>query len=147
MTPLELVLLGGFQARAAGQVIDVSGRKERALLAVLAMPPGEPRSRDKLAALLWSNRGDKQGRDSLKQAVLRLRKSFGSPHALPVLTDRASLTLDRAAVAVDVQEFEQLIGEGSPDALARATALYRGDLLEQRQDAMPIPCGTASPGN
>jgi hypothetical protein len=41
---LELVLLGGFQARAAGQVIDVSGRQERALLAVLAMPPGEPRS-------------------------------------------------------------------------------------------------------
>jgi DNA-binding SARP family transcriptional activator len=70
MTSLELVLLGGFQVRAAGQAIDVSGRKERALLAVLAMPPGEQRSRDKLAGLLWSDRGDKQARDSLKQAVL-----------------------------------------------------------------------------
>src|SRR5262245_63246911 len=104
MTSLELLLLGGFQVRAAGHVIDVSGRKEQALLAVLAMPPGEPRSRDKLAALLWSDRGDKQARDSLKQAVLRLRKSFGSMHPLPILTDRESLTLDRAAVSVDVQE-------------------------------------------
>ena len=130
MTSLELVLLGGFQARAAGQVIDISGRKERALLAVLAMPPGEPRSRDKLAALLWSDRGDKQARDSLKQAVLRLRKSFGSAHPLPMLADRASLTLDRAAVCVDVQEFEQLIGEGTRDAVERATTLYHGDLLD-----------------
>jgi TolB-like protein len=130
MTSLELVLLGGFQARAAGQAIDVSGRKERALLAVLAMPPGEPRSRDKLAALLWSDRGDKQARDSLKQAVLRLRKSFGSMYPLPILADRAFLTLDRAAVCVDVQEFEQLIGEGTPDAVERATTLYRGDLLD-----------------
>jgi len=130
MTSLELVLLGGFQARAAGQVIDVSGRKERALLAILAMPPGEPRSRDKLAALLWSDRGDKQARDSLKQAVLRLRKSFGSVHPLPMLTDRAFLTLDAAAVSVDVQEFEQRLGYGTPDALECATALYRGDLLD-----------------
>jgi TolB-like protein/DNA-binding SARP family transcriptional activator len=130
MTSLELLLLGGFQARAAGQTIDISGRKERALLAVLAMPPGEPRSRDKLAGLLWSERGDKQARDSLKQAILRLRKSFGSLHPLPLLTDRASLTLDSAGVAVDVQEFEQLVGDGGPDALARATALYRGDLLD-----------------
>ena len=111
MTSLELVLLGGFQARVAGQAIDVPGRKERALLAFLAMPPGEPRSRDKLCGLLWSDRGEKQAHDSLKQAVLRLRKSFDPMHPLPILADRASLSLDRAAVAIDVQEFERLFGE------------------------------------
>jgi DNA-binding SARP family transcriptional activator len=127
---LELVLLGGFQVRAPGRGIDGLGRKERALLAFLAMPPGEPRSREKLAALLWSDLSDKQARDSLKQALLRLRKSFGSLHLLPVVTDRASVTLDRADIGVDVQEFEQLVAEGTPDGLARATKLYRGDLLE-----------------
>jgi DNA-binding SARP family transcriptional activator len=130
MTSLELVLLGGFQAAVAGHVIDITGRKERALLAVLAMPPGEPRSREKLAGLLWSDRRDKQARDSLKQALLRLRKSFGSLHPLPMVTDRASVTLNRAEIAVDVQEFEQLVAEGTPDGLARAAKLYRGDLLE-----------------
>src|SRR5215471_16088510 len=130
MKSLELVLLGGFQVRVAGRVVDVLGRKERALLAVLGMPPGEPRSREKLAALLWSDRSDKQARDSLKQALLRLRKSFGSLHPLPMVTDRASVTLDRADIGVDVEEFEQLVAKGTPDGLARAMELYRGDLLE-----------------
>jgi TolB-like protein/DNA-binding SARP family transcriptional activator len=130
MTAVELVLLGGFKVRAAGHAIDVSGRKERALLAFLAMPPGEPRSRAKLAGLLWGDRGEKQARDSLKQAVLRLRKSFGTLHPLPILTDRESLTLDAAKVAVDVQEFERGVGEETPDAIACAAALYRGDLLD-----------------
>ena len=128
--PLQIVLLGGFKARAAGQAIEVPGRKERALLAFLAMPPGEPRSRDRLAGLLWSERADKQAHDSLKQAVLRLRKSFNSMFHLPVLADREFLTLDRAEVAVDVGEFEQLIGEGTPEAMERAATLYRGDLLD-----------------
>ena len=130
MASLEIVLLGGFQVRSAGQAIDVPGRKERALLAFLAMPPGEPRSRDKLAGLLWSERGDKQARDSLKQAILKLRKSFDSPRPQPIRADRESVTLDGGAVAVDVAEFERLIGAGTPEALARATALYRGDLLD-----------------
>src|SRR5262245_16937477 len=129
MTSLELVLLGGFQAGVAGHVINIAGRKERALLAVLAMPPGEPRSREKLAGLLWSDRSDKQARDSLKQALLRLRKSFGSLYPLPMVTDRASVTLN-AEITVDVQEFEQLVAGGTLDGLARATELYRGDLLE-----------------
>src|SRR5262245_36905971 len=130
MTSLELALLGGFQASAAGHSIDIAGRKERALLAILAMPPGEPRSREKLAGLLWSDRRDKQARDSLKQSLLRLRKSLGSLDPLPMVTDRTSVTLNRAEVAVDLQEFEQLACAGTPDDLARATKLYRGDLLE-----------------
>jgi TolB-like protein/Tfp pilus assembly protein PilF len=130
MASLQLVLLGGFQARAAGQEIDVPGRKERALLAFLAIPAGESRSRDKLAGLLWSDRGDSQARDSLKQAVFKLRKSLDGVQPLPLLADRDCVRLERAAVAVDVAEFEQLIGEGSMESLTRATALYRGDFLD-----------------
>jgi len=130
MKSLELILFGGFQARAAGQVIDVPGRKERALLALLAMPPGELRSRDKLCGLLWGDRGDKQAHDSLKQALHRLRSSFELVLPLPISADREFLALDRTGVAIDVQEFEQLISEGTPEAVERATALYRGDLLD-----------------
>jgi len=130
MASLQLILLGGFQARAAGQEIDVPGRKERALLAFLAIPPGESRSRDKLAGLLWSDRGDSQARDSLKQAIFKLRKSLDGVQPSPLLADREFVSLERAAVAVDVAEFEQLIGEGTTESLARAAALYRGDLLD-----------------
>ncbi len=130
MASLEIALFGGFQVRAGAQAIEVPGRKERALLAYLAMPPGESRSRDKLAGLLWSDRGDNQARDSLKQAVFRLRKSFDSVKPQPIRADRESVTLDSGGVAVDAAEFERLIGEGTPEAVARATALYRGDLLD-----------------
>ena len=130
MKSLELILFGGFQARAASKAIDVPGRKERALLAFLAMPPGELRSRGKLCGLLWGDRGDKQAHDSLKQALYRLRSSFDIVFPLPIFADREFLALDGTAVAVDTQEFEQLIGEGTPEAVERATALYRGDLLD-----------------
>jgi len=130
MASLQLVLLGGFHASAAGQQIDVPGRKERALLAFLAIPAGESRSRDKLAGLLWSDRGDSQARESLKQAVFKLRRSLDCARPSPLLADREFVTLDGEAVTVDVAEFEQLIGTGTPEAIARATTLYRGDLLD-----------------
>ncbi len=126
---LEILLLGGFQMRKDGQVIDLPGRQERALLAYLAMPAGEPRSRDKLAGMLWSERGDKQARDSLKQAMLRLRKVVdGAGPAL--LSDREFVSLDPAAVSIDVAEFERLIGEGTAKAVAEAMSFYRGELLD-----------------
>src|SRR5215813_14751830 len=78
MASLELDLLREFQARAAGVSVDIPGRKERALLAVLALPPGQRHSRNKLAGLLWSGRGDKQARDSLKSGIARLRQALGS---------------------------------------------------------------------
>ena len=130
MASLQLVLLGGFQARALGQEIDVPGRKERALLSYLALPAGEARSRDKLAGLLWSDRGDTQARESLKQVVFKLRKLLDCVQPAPLLADREFVTLERAAVTVDVTEFERLIGEGSLESLARAIALYRGELLD-----------------
>src|SRR5262245_40996484 len=123
MALLELVLFGGFQARADGRSVDIPGRKERALLAILALLPGERRSRDKLAALLWSDRGDKQAHDSLKSAISRLKKAFDCLHPPPIVSDRENVALDRETVSVDVASFERLIGEGTADGIARATAL------------------------
>src|SRR5262245_64022469 len=105
MASLEIGLLGAFQLRLGGQPIELPGRRERALLAYLAMPAGEPRSRDKLASMLWSERGDKQARDSLKQAMLRLRKVVDSLEPVALQSDREFVTLDPAALSIDVAEF------------------------------------------
>jgi TolB-like protein/DNA-binding SARP family transcriptional activator len=130
MVSLQLVLLGGFRARADGQEIDVPGRKERGLLAYLALPAGEARSRDKLAGLLWSDRADSQARESLKQAVFKLRRSLDRVQPPPLVADREFVALDGNTVSVDVAEFEHLIDQGTVEALAQAAALYRGDLLD-----------------
>jgi adenylate cyclase len=128
---LEISLFGGFRVqRGTDQHIEFSGRKDCALLGYLAVSPGVPCSREKLAALLWGNSGDRQARDSLKQALLRLRRSFSLASSMPLVTNRHSVTLDRDSVTVDVGAFEHLLGTATPEALERAIALYRGDLLD-----------------
>jgi hypothetical protein len=79
---------------------------------------------------LWSERGEPQARDSLKHALTRLRQCLPSATPPAIAADRQSVRLDPASLAVDVCRFEQLLGEGTADALERATALYRGDLLD-----------------
>jgi DNA-binding SARP family transcriptional activator/TolB-like protein/Tfp pilus assembly protein PilF len=130
MAALEVFLLGGFQVRMAGREIGLFGRKERGLLAVLAMAPGKPQSRDKLIGLLWSDREDKRARDSLKHAVLKLRSSLNGTHPPLIVADRDSVTLKQAAVSVDVAEFERLIAEGTMEAFSCASSIYQGDLLD-----------------
>jgi DNA-binding SARP family transcriptional activator len=131
MAVAELTLLGGFELRlASGEAIDLPGQKDRALLAVLALRPGSSFSREKLAGLLWSDRGDAQARDSLKHSLSRLRQLFAFTTAQPVIADRHSVRFDASEVGVDVALFEQLSGDGTTAAWERAARLYRGDFLD-----------------
>ena len=135
---LEISLFGGLRVRCGtDEHIEIPGRKDCALLGYLAVSRGVPCSREKLATLLWGNSGDRQARDSLKQALLRLRRSFSLVFSMPLVTNRQSVTLDRDSVTVDVGAFEQLLGDATPEALERAIALYRGDLLEGIQVREP----------
>jgi TolB-like protein/DNA-binding SARP family transcriptional activator/Tfp pilus assembly protein PilF len=127
----ELRLFGEFELRlASGEVVNLLGQKDRALLAILALPAGTTHSRDKLASLLWSDRGDQQARDSLKHALTKLRQCLPPASQALIVAGRLSARLDPAAVTIDVAEFERLVHEGAPQALERAIALYRGDLLD-----------------
>jgi DNA-binding SARP family transcriptional activator len=131
MADLNLTLFGGFEARrASGAVVDLPGQKERALLAYLAVTPGDVHPRERLAGLLWSERGDRQARDSLKQALMRLRRCLEAGDGGALRADRQSVALERAAVSVDVLAFERFIRDGTIESLAQAIAIYRGDLLE-----------------
>jgi DNA-binding SARP family transcriptional activator len=79
MTTLQIKMLGGFDVRlASGEAVEITSRKTRALLAYLALPAGRAHARDKLMGLLWSDRGDKQARDSLRQALSELGRTLGA---------------------------------------------------------------------
>jgi adenylate cyclase len=128
---LEISLFGGFCVRCGTeQRIELPGRKDCALLGYLAVSPGVACSREKLATLLWGNSGDRQARDSLKQALLRLRRSLSLASSMPLVANRHTVTLDPNGVTVDVAMFEQLLGGSTLEALQQAVALYRGDLLD-----------------
>src|SRR5512142_1784064 len=103
MVVLELTLFGGFEGRlSGGRPIELPGHKDRALLAILALPTGTTHQRDKLASLLWSDRGDQQARDSLKHALTRLRQCLALVSPSPIVADRQSVKLDPAALSTDV---------------------------------------------
>jgi TolB-like protein/Tfp pilus assembly protein PilF len=128
---IRVKLLGGFEAqRVGGPVIGISAKKTRALLAYLALMGGRAHGRDKLADLLWSDRSDKQARDSLRQAIAELREALADCQPAPLTTDHELLVLDPAAIEVDALEFERLSVNDNTADLRRAAALYGGELLD-----------------
>ena len=128
---LKISVFGGFHVTApCGRAVQLSGQKDRALLGYLAVSPGVSHPREKLASMLWSDSGDRQARDSLKQALLRLRRCLKQVTDGPLITDRQSVTLDANSVWVDVGHFEALLRDRGPDATEQAAKLYNGDLLD-----------------
>jgi TolB-like protein/Flp pilus assembly protein TadD len=123
---VHLRLLGGLELQqGSGPAVIPAGRKVRALLACLALSPGRAWPREKLMALLWSDRSDEQARASLRQALAEMRRELGQPAA--VRTEHDAVSLDPALLAVDALEFERLAVEGKWE---EASALYRGPLLD-----------------
>ena len=128
MPNLKLKLLGGFELRDdADSALDVRGKKLRGLIAYLALNPDQRHGREKLATLLWGDRFDTQARQSLRQALLELRKLIGdhAPDALQI--DDEAIVFVAGSVVVDAVEFDRLHGDGN---LAAAAAAYGGDLLD-----------------
>jgi DNA-binding SARP family transcriptional activator len=126
MGRVEIRLLGGFEARLAGQAPASLPRKARALLAYLAVTPGAIHPRDKLATLLWGERADALAQDSLRHALSAIRRAF----AVSLLGDGQGVALAPDTADVDVARFQEAVSADTPESFERAADLYRGDLLE-----------------
>ena len=130
MTAVKLQLLGGFKAQnGTGQEIPVSARKGRALLAVLAVSPSAAASREKLAALLWSDRGEDQARSSLRQTLTVLRKELGVTGASLLVADDQRVELAHGSMEIDAVSIAILAKTNEAAALRRAADLYQGEFL------------------
>src|SRR5882724_1430269 len=131
MTRLRLSVLGPFRLEADAE-IALPSRKAQALLAYLALPAGRAHRRDKLASLLWADRGDTAARHNLGQALLSIAKAIGpaSTDAAAMVTNADRVAVDPAAFDVDATRLEGLVADGSPAALLEAVKLCHGDLLD-----------------
>ena len=115
-------------ARLDGAATDLAGRrKDLALLAFLARRSPRPVSRAELADLLWEDRDEARSRQSLRQALLELRRVVGE--GLSAGTDH--VRLDPTALELDARSFETAIADGR---LAEAVELWSGDFLEGMED-------------
>ncbi len=109
-----------------------TGRKTRALLAILALSSPRPVLRSKLAELLWSRRPEEQARASLRQEIHRLLEALNPVGNQIMSVQRDHLTLRPGTVWVDVEEVLRA-STSKPQALS----LLDGELLEDLDGVDP----------
>jgi TolB-like protein/Tfp pilus assembly protein PilF/DNA-binding SARP family transcriptional activator len=107
--------------------VRISTRKASGLIAYLAMSPAHKASREELATLLWGTCSDQQARQSLRQALVVLRKDLRQPDLATSNTDLVQFLPGQWWV--DACEFEQLTKSSDPTELSRAAGLFGGEFL------------------
>jgi len=123
---VRLRLIGQMEAwTLTSESILPTGRKTRALLAVLALSSPRPALRGRLAELLWSRRPEEQARASLRQEIHRLLEALAPVGAQILSINRDHLALRPGAVWIDVEE----VLRATP-AKPAALSLLDGELLE-----------------
>ena len=134
---MQVRLFGELEAVAAGVPVPVRGAKQRALLALLALRPGQPVSADRLIDVLWGDGQAAHPANALQAQIGQLRRTLG-PAA--ILTTEAGYALDAGPEDVDVVRFEQLAARGrhlfeegetalASTTLSEALRLRRGEPL------------------
>ncbi|MFT4013249.1 MAG: SARP family transcriptional regulator [Paracoccus sp. (in: a-proteobacteria)] len=97
-----LTLMGSVRLRGtASQDLTPRSQKSRGALAILGTAPDLRMTRARLQDLLWSDRGQQQGSDSLRQMLRELRASLGSEAGL-VLSGVGWIGLDPDRVRIDL---------------------------------------------
>ncbi len=100
---LRLTLIGRMQASTEQGPLGLPPvRKTRAVLAILALAGGQPVLRERLAQLLWSQRGRDQARASLRQSVHELQEALRVLSDDLLQADRYQLRLEPDLVSVDL---------------------------------------------
>jgi predicted ATPase/DNA-binding SARP family transcriptional activator len=123
-----------------GRVVTVTGAKQRALLAMLALEAGRSVPADQLVDGLWGRHPPPAVRNGLQGLVSKLRRALGGADLLVMRA--GGYVLDLPADAVDVHRFEQLVDAGrramatgdlvrAAGLLADADAVWRGEALAE----------------
>ena len=145
---LEFRLLGPFEVRRGDEVVAVGGRRQRMVLAILALRPGALLSQDRLIEEIWGESAPSSAVRTLHAYISRLRAVLrsGTPHPADALVRRGpGYLLDVRPDQVDVERFENLVAEattalseGRPEraaiVLRRALSLWRGPAMGEFAD-------------
>jgi DNA-binding SARP family transcriptional activator len=130
---MEFNILGPLEVRDRGRPIELRGRRQKALLALMLLRPGEAVSIDALIDGLWGEQPPRTARAALQNYVAQLRRALGPG----VLSSRAGgYVLEVASEQVDRGRFERLAAEARAadgdervEKLRQALALWRGPPL------------------
>jgi predicted ATPase/DNA-binding SARP family transcriptional activator len=117
-------------AEDRGRQLELGGRKQRAVLAILLLHANEVVSSDRLVEDSWSGRPPASGATSLQAHISRLRRALGGDRR--IVTTGGGYLLRVAPGEIDRDRFERLVEEGSAAVVTEdwelASATLRGAL-------------------
>ena len=111
-------MLRGVAVRRDGESVEITGTRLRALVALLAVAPGEVRRAEYLADQLWN--GEPPSANALQALISRLRRVAGTES---VASRPTGYLLDVDPAHVDLIRFERLAELGTAQAAREALAL------------------------
>jgi DNA-binding SARP family transcriptional activator len=130
---VRLRLIGQMEAwTLTSESVLPTGRKTKALLAVLALSLPRTVLRGRLAEMLWSRRPEEQARASLRQEIHRLLEALEPVGGQILAISRDHLSLRPGVVWVDVEEVLK-----ASTARPAALSLLDGELLEDLDGVDP----------
>ena len=127
---MDVRLLGPLEVRLGDGPVDLGPRKQRAVLAMLALEPGRTVSADRLAEGLWGDRLPPSAAKMVQLYVSHLRRVLDGDGAR-IVTRGRGYELQLADGSVDVARAVRLLEESRP---REALTLWRGEPLADLAD-------------
>ena len=133
--PITFGVLGPLEVRRGGELAGMGTRRQRKVLGLLLLEPGQWLSADRLIELLWLDENPpRTARNVVQVCVSRLRALLGD--GVPLLTAGGGYRLEVDPGDIDAGQFQSAVqrAEGAADAeaadlLRSALALWRGPVL------------------
>jgi DNA-binding SARP family transcriptional activator len=132
---MEFRILGPLEVLDGDRTLELSGQRQRSLLALLLLHANQVVSSSRLIEELWPDEASESHAGALQASVSRLRKSLG-PAAELLVTLPTGYVIRPAPGQLDLDRFERLVEEAGaaepPEAaekLREALALWRGPAL------------------
>jgi FimV-like protein len=123
MTDLAVDILGPLRVSRAGAAVQLGALRQQALLALLALHPGEAVAADRLVEDLWDGAPPATAPKIVQIYVSELRKALGRD---AIVTRGGGYALELEPERIDGRRFEQLAASG---AHREALDLWRGHAL------------------
>ena len=127
---MNVRLLGPLEVRLEDRPVELGPRKQRAVLAMLALDPGRTVSADRLAEGLWGEAPPPSAAKMVQLYVSHLRRALDGD-GVRIVTHGRGYELELADGDVDAVRFERLLDESRP---REALALWHGDALADLAD-------------
>lgn len=126
---------GAMRLTIDGVETQLSSRKALAILVYLALQPNRAESRERVAALLWSDSGGDHARAALRQTLRRLKQDLGPAGAL-IDADRSTMRLT-CPVQIDILQAAAAAEGGAPPAMLSRDDADLGRLFTDLEDLDP----------